>query len=100
MTVDEIISQRYQDLQKLLKNTDTIVYEGLTYDDILNNVLITQLRKFKDQDLDPEEGFEAIKRAVLTEFLFLPKKKGKAKILLIGDCLLSDDKNAFLNKEN
>lgn len=99
MTVDEIISQRYQDLQKLLKNTDTIVYEGLTYDDILNNVLITQLRKFKDQDLDPEEGFETIKRAVLTEFLFLPKKKGKAKILLIGDCLLSDDKNAFLNKE-
>jgi hypothetical protein len=98
MTVDEIISQRYQDLQKLLKNTDTIVYEGLTYDDILNNVLITQLRKFKDTDLDPEEGFEAIKRAVLTEFLFLPKKKGKSKVLLIGDCLLSDDKKSFLNK--
>ena len=85
MTVNEIISQRYQDLKKLLKNTDVLIFNGLCYDDLLNNILITQLKKYRGIDLDPEEGFEAIKHAVLTEFLFIPKKKKPGIVVLADD---------------
>ena len=100
MGINEIISNRYQDLSKLLKNTDTIVFNGMTYDDIFHAVLITQIKKYDGKQLDPDAGYELVKHAVLTEFLFLPKKKGKQIVLLAGDCLMSAKDQPFYSNED
>lgn len=100
MGIQEIISSRYRDLSKLLKNTDTIVISGLTFDDIMHNVLITQLKKYGEKQLDPDDGYELLKHAILTEFLFLPKKKGKDKVVLMGDCLLTAKDEPFYSNED
>lgn len=100
MGINQIIDSRYQDLAKLLKNTDTIVISGLTFDDIMHNVLITQIKKYAKQDMDPDEGYELLKHAVLTEFLFLPKKKGKEVVLLAGDCLMSAKDEPFYSNDD
>lgn len=87
-------------MAKLLKQTDTIVLSGMTYDDIFHQVLITQLKKYRDKDFVPDEGYELLKHSLLTEFLFLPKKKGKDKVVLMGDCLLTAKDEPFYSNED
>ena len=50
--------------------------------------------------MDPDEGYELLKHAVLTEFLFLPKKKGKEVVLLAGDCLMSAKDEPFYSNDD
>ena len=67
----------------MVRNTDTVIEEGLTYEDIFSNVMYTALKKYKG-DISEEEGYEYIKKTLLLEFYFSPKRK-KRDMLVFTD---------------
>ena len=101
MTADEALTKRYAELQRLLRQTDTMVISGLTYDDIMHNVLISTLKRMrKKTDWDEEEAFEEFKKDVLMEFFFLTKRKSVPKILLADDLKATAKEEPFYENED
>ena len=83
MRIADVITAHFMEFSGMVKNTDTVIEEGLTYEDIFSNVMITALKKFKG-DVDEREGFEYIKKTLLMEFLFCKKRKSR-DILVFTD---------------
>ena len=83
MRIADVITAHFMEFSGMVKNTDTVIEEGLTYEDIFSNVMITALKKFKG-DVDEHEGFEYIKKTLLMEFLFSKKRKSR-DILVFSD---------------
>lgn len=81
MKIEDIINEKYEYFHSLLPNTDISIYDGYTFEDILSNVLLTAIKKFKAKDIEEEEGFEYIKKTLLTEILFSKKRKVKDKLI-------------------
>lgn len=75
MTITDIISRNYNKLYKLLPNIDSEVHDGLCFDDIFHNVLISAIKKYKKEDLEEEIGYELVKKMLLTEILFSKGRK-------------------------
>lgn len=83
MSIGDIITLHFMEFSGMVKNTDTVVEEGLTYEDIFTDVMITALKKFKG-DVDEHEGYEYIKKTLLLEFYFSKKRKSR-DILVFSD---------------
>lgn len=83
MTIGEIITKHFMEFSGMVKNTDTVIEEGNTYEDIFQNVMMTALKKYKG-DVDEEEGYDYIKKTFLLEVFFAPKRK-KRDILVFTD---------------
>ena len=83
MTIGEIITKHFMEFSGMVRNTDTVIEEGNTYEDIFQNVIMTALKKYKG-DVDEEEGFDYIKKTFLLEVFFAPKRK-KRDILVFTD---------------
>lgn len=84
MKISEVIDKNYK---KLLSkcNPDKVICFGKTEEDILNDVVITTLRKFKEQDIDPQEGADYLERTFEAERFFIWKRKPKDKLIFNGD---------------
>lgn len=83
MTISDIITKYYTEFHSMVRNADVSVENGNTTDDIFQNVMVTALRKYKGE-IDEEEGYNYIKKTLLTEFHFSKKRK-KRDILLFPD---------------
>lgn len=73
MTINEIITKWYAVFHQQATNTD-IGYNGKTDEDVLNDVCVTAMKKFKDKDIDEEQGLEYLKKAFFYEKHFNPKR--------------------------
>lgn len=91
MKVNDVISKYYSSWYKMLKNSDLIICDGNTYEDIYHNILITAMNHYGKRDVDEQECYEYIKKTLLTEFLFVVKRKGKDIVVLQGDITPKDN---------
>ena len=99
MTINQVLQLTYPKLRKMIPNDDVIVYDGLTFDDICNDAMITVLNHFKAKNITQEEGYEYAKKTLLMEITFSHKRKGKEKVLLMADVAAANDA-LFRKKSN
>lgn len=86
MQIGQIITKHYNELSGMVRNPDVTIENGNTSEDIFQSAIVTVLKKYKDQDITDEEGFEYAKKTVLTELFFCYKRKGR-------DMLIFSDEN-------
>lgn len=85
MKISEIISKYYDTLHKEV-NGELVISQSRTTEDILQDVCITALRKYKDNDITEEEGLNYLKKTLFTEKHFSWNRK-KNEILVYTDTL-------------
>lgn len=90
MQIRKIIDKYYNNLHSLLPSTDIEIYNGYTYEDILNNVIITAINKWKNVEIDEETGYNYVRKTLLTEILFAKKRKGKDRLLFAENLNIYD----------
>ena len=89
MTIGEIITAHFNEFSGMVKNADIVIEEGNTYEDIFQNVMMTALKKYKDKEVDENEGLEYIKKTFLLEVFFSPKRKNR-DMLVFTDASLDN----------
>lgn len=89
MTIGEIITKHFNEFSGMVKNSDIVIEEGNTYEDIFQNVMMTALKKYKDKEVDENEGLEYIKKTFLLEVFFSPKRKNR-DMLVFTDASLDN----------
>ena len=89
MTIGEIITAHFNEFSGMVKNTDIVIEEGNTYEDIFQNVMMTALKKYKGKEVDENEGLEYIKKTFLLEVFFSPKRKNR-DMLVFTDASLEN----------
>lgn len=83
MTISEILNRHYNTLKKEV-NGELVISQGRTTEDILQDVCLTALRKFKDNKISEEEGLNYLKKTLFTEMHFSWNRK-KGDILVFVD---------------
>lgn len=84
MNIKEIISKHYDELHHFCSPNKTISL-GLTEEDILHNVCITAMRKYKDRNIEESDGMDYLKLTLYTEQLFQKPRMKKDLISLMDD---------------
>ena len=85
MTISDIITKHYDTLKKGV-NGELVISQGRTTEDILQDVCLTAMRKYKDTDISEEEGLSYLKKTLFTEKHFSWNRK-KTDIMVYMDNL-------------
>ena len=80
MTISDIITKHYDTLKKEV-NGEKVISHSKTSEDILQDVCLTALRKYKNTDITEEEGLSYLKKTLFTEKHFSWNRK-KTDILV------------------
>lgn len=80
MKISDVISKYYSILHKEV-NGELVISQSRTTEDILQDVCITALRKYKDQDITEADGLNYLKKTLFTEKHFSWNRK-KGEILV------------------
>ena len=80
MTISDIIEKHYDTLKKDV-NGEKVISHSKTSEDILQDVCLTALRKYKNTDISEEEGLSYLKKTLFTEKHFSWNRK-KTDILV------------------
>ena len=83
MTISDIIEKHYDTLKKEV-NGEKVISHSKTSEDILQDVCLTALRKYKNTDISEEEGLSYLKKTLFTEKHFSWNRK-KTDILVYMD---------------
>ena len=83
MTISDIITKHYDTLKKEV-NGEKVISHSKTSEDILQDVCLTALRKYKNTDISEEEGLSYLKKTLFTEKHFSWNRK-KTDILVYMD---------------
>ena len=83
MTIGEIITKYFDEFSGMVRNPDVVIENGNTSEDIFQSAMVTALKKYNGE-VDETEGYEYIKKTLLTEMFFCWKRK-KRDILLFPD---------------
>lgn len=84
MTINNIISKHYDELHGFC-TSDKVISLGRTEEDILQDVCITAMRKFKDRNIEESEGMDYLKLSLWTEQHFQMKRKKKERIIYVDN---------------
>lgn len=84
-TISDVISKHYNTLHKEV-NGELVISQGRTTEDILQDVCLTAMRKFKNTNITEEEGLAYLKKTLFTEKHFSYNRK-KNEILVFTDTL-------------
>lgn len=85
MKISDVISKYYNTLHKEVDG-ELVISQSRTTEDILQDVCITALRKYKNMDITEEEGLAYLKKTLYTEKHFSWNRK-KNEILVYTDTL-------------
>lgn len=85
MKISDVISKYYNTLHKEVDG-ELVISQSRTTEDILQDVCITALRKFRNMDITEEEGLAYLKKTLYTEKHFSWNRK-KNEILIYTDTL-------------
>ena len=80
MTISDVITKHYDTLKKEV-NGEKVISHSKTSEDILQDVCLTALRKYKNTDISEEEGLTYLKKTLFTEKHFSWNRK-KTDILV------------------
>ena len=83
MTIREIIDKHYDELHKFC-SSDVVISLSKTEEDILHDVCVTAMRKFKDKDISEKESMDYLKLTLYNEQHF-QKSRIKKDILRFVD---------------
>lgn len=84
MKIKEIIEQHYDELHSYC-SADKVVSLSKTEEDILQDVCMTAMRKFKDKDISEKEGMDYLKLTLYNEQHFQMARKKKDKVIFVED---------------
>ena len=82
MRIAEVIEKHYPTFRKMCKRKHTVLNEHLTSEDILQNVMLMAVNKFKDKEISEDEGYDYIKRSLAMELFFNKKKVNDIETLI------------------
>lgn len=99
MKIGDVICLHFMEFSGMVRNTDTVIEEGNTYEDIFQDVMITALKKFKGE-VTEQEGYDYIRKTLLTEFFFSKKRKNRDLLVLSDANFENIAENPVLNFEN
>ena len=85
MTINDIISTHYDALKREV-NGEMVISQARTTEDILQDVCLTAMRKYKNLDITEEEGLSYLKKTLFTEKHFSWNRK-KNDILIFTENL-------------
>lgn len=84
MTIRDIIEGHYEQLHNYC-TTDKVISLSKTEEDILHDVLITAMRKFKDRDITEDDGMSYLKLTLYNEQLMQTRRICKDKLVFVED---------------
>lgn len=90
MTISDIIEKHYDTLKKEV-NGELVISHSKTSEDILQDVCLTALRKYKNTDISEEEGLSYLKKTLFTEKHFSWNRKKTDILVYMAD--IPDIKN-------
>ncbi len=90
MTISDIITKHYDTLKKEV-NGELVISHSKTSEDILQDVCLTALRKYKNTDISEEEGLSYLKKTLFTEKHFSWNRKKTDIMVYMAD--IPDIKN-------
>ena len=90
MTISDIITKYYDTLKKEV-NGELVISHSKTSEDILQDVCLTALRKYKNTDISEEEGLTYLKKTLFTEKHFSWNRKKTDIMVYMAD--IPDIKN-------
>ncbi len=73
MTIGEIIDRHYAELAEGC-HCDKVISHAKTECDILQDVCVTALRKYKEKEIEEEEGLAYLRKTLYTEKHFQRKR--------------------------
>ena len=83
-TIRQVINNHYNELLGQC-STDKVISQGRTEFDILQDVCITAMRKFKEKDIDEEEGYSYLKKTLFTEKHFQYSRLKNEIVIYLDD---------------
>jgi hypothetical protein len=83
MTISDVISKYYDKLKINCKNNDIPISMGRTSEDIIQDVCVTALRKFKQKEIEEDEGLSYLKKTLFTELHFQYARKKNEKVIFV-----------------
>lgn len=89
MKIADVITKYFTELSGMVRSTDVVIEEGKTYEDIFQSAMLTCLKKFSG-DVDEKEAYDYIKKTLLTEFFFSPKRKKRDILVFLEYCDFPD----------
>ena len=84
MTISDIITKHYDTLKKDV-NGELVISHSKTSEDILQDVCLTALRKYKNTDITEEEGLTYLKKTLFTEKHFSWNRKKTDIMVYMAD---------------
>ena len=84
MTISDIIEKHYDTLKKEV-NGELVISHSKTSEDILQDVCLTALRKYKNTDISEEEGLTYLKKTLFTEKHFSWNRKKTDILVYMAD---------------
>ena len=84
MTISDIIEKYYDTLKKEV-NGEKVISHSKTSEDILQDVCLTALRKYKNTDISEEEGLTYLKKTLFTEKHFSWNRKKSDILVYMAD---------------
>ena len=84
MNIRKIIEQHYDELHSYC-SADKVISLSKTEEDILQDVCMTAMRKFKDKDISEKEGMDYLKLTLYNEQHFQMARKKKDKVIFVED---------------
>lgn len=84
MTISDIITKHYDTLKKEV-NGELVISHSKTSEDILQDVCLTALRKYKNTDISEEEGLSYLKKTLFTEKHFSWNRKKTDIMVYMAD---------------
>lgn len=70
MTINEIITNHYQELKSRCHNDYKVISLSRTSEDVLHDVCVTAIRKYKSKPVDEDEALTYLQRTLWFELKF------------------------------
>lgn len=80
MTINEAVSRWYGHFIKFAKNTDVILYDGNSTDDVVHNMILMALRKWGDDDVDSQALYDYLQKSIAMQLKLSKKKKSSREV--------------------
>lgn len=74
MHINQVIEKHFNELSAMCRNTDKIISQERTSEDIFSDTIMVALNKYRNKDVDEETALDYIKKTLLLEFYFAPKR--------------------------
>lgn len=93
MRIQEVITKHWSQLSGACQ--DRVICSSKTEADVVQDVMLTALNKYKNGDVDEAEALEYLKKTLQTEKYFSYKRIVNEKLVYFEDILLEDRKGGL-----